>query len=247
MKKMKGSLMTVAVAVALGVCLSGTAWTAEVIRIGLIRDAALASPADRPFGWIRMIGENINAAGGLKVGSTMYKVEFVQRGWELKTADLEWNTKNAVEATTKLIRDDEVFAVIGPGAVVQAIVADICNTYEVININYNDLGTSAVGRPWVFTVQATEEYLQGALARFAQEELNAESAAVVYTIDALTSRLRAFAFRDAFESINGKGSVVVFDSDVSQKTLDGDIDPQIIRESWIPALASCMRQVLLPS
>jgi branched-chain amino acid transport system substrate-binding protein len=51
--------------------------------------------------------EDVNAAGGIQVGDKKYKVELV-------IADNESKAESAVKATTKLITEDEVLAIVGP-------------------------------------------------------------------------------------------------------------------------------------
>ncbi|MGD8876677.1 MAG: ABC transporter substrate-binding protein, partial [Syntrophobacterales bacterium] len=58
--------------------------------------------------------EDVNKAGGIKVGDKRYKVELI-------VEDNESKAESAVKAATKMIVEDEVLALVGPQSSKQAV------------------------------------------------------------------------------------------------------------------------------
>jgi branched-chain amino acid transport system substrate-binding protein len=157
--------------------------------------------------------EDVNAAGGLEVGGKKYKVE-------LAIEDNESKAESAVAATTKLITEDEVLAIVGPQASKQAIPA---------GGKANELGTPMISpwstnpdttkdRPFVFRGCFLDPFQGPVAANFIKDEFGFTKAAVLYDVASDYPKGLAEFFKEAWEKINGPGSVVAFESFTTKDT-----------------------------
>jgi branched-chain amino acid transport system substrate-binding protein len=157
--------------------------------------------------------EDVNAAGGIEVGGKKYKVE-------LAIEDNESKAESAVAATTKLITEDEVLAIVGPQASKQAIPA---------GGKANELGTPMISpwstnpdttkdRPFVFRGCFLDPFQGPVAANFIKDEFGFTKAAVLYDVASDYPKGLAEFFKEAWEKINGPGSVVAFESFTTKDT-----------------------------
>ena len=121
--------------------------------------------------------EDIQKAGGLDVGGVKYKVQVIHE-------DNESKAESAAAATTKLITEDKVLAIIGAYASKQAIpageVADREKTPMISPWSTNPRTTK--GRPYVFRAAFLDDFQGRVLAKFAKEEFGAKKVAVLYDV-----------------------------------------------------------------
>jgi branched-chain amino acid transport system substrate-binding protein len=157
--------------------------------------------------------EDINAAGGLKVGDKTYKVELV-------IEDNESKAESAVKVATKLITEDEVLAIVGPQSSKQAIPA---------GGKANELSTPMISpwstnpdttkdRPYVFRGCFLDPFQGPVAANFIRDEFGFTKAAVLYDVASDYPKGLAEFFKEAWEKNNGPGSVVAFESFTTKDT-----------------------------
>ena len=157
--------------------------------------------------------EDINAAGGLKVGDKTYKVELV-------IEDNESKAESAVKVATKLITDDEVLAIVGPQSSKQVIPAggksNEMNTPMISPWSTNPDTTK--DRPYVFRGCFLDPFQGPVAANFIRDEFGFKKAAVLYDVASDYPKGLAEFFKEAFEKNNGPGSVVAFESFTTKDT-----------------------------
>lgn len=168
-----------------------------------------------------MLKAEINAKGGLQVGSKKYPLEFVYE-------DNEAKAESAVTTALKLIEKDEVLAIIGPNSSKQAVpagqVADDNQTVMVSPWSTNPDTTR--DRPWVYRAAFLDPFQGPVAVNFAVEQFKAKSAAVLYDLSNDYSKGLAEIFRDEFEKKMGKGSIKAFES---HGTKDQDFSAQLTK------------------
>ena len=164
-----------------------------------------------------MVVEEINAQCGLQIGGENYEVVIL-------VEDSESKGESAVAAATRLIVDEEVVAIIGPQASVEAVpagqVADDRETPMISPWSTNPATT--LDRPWVFRAAFLDPFQGPVVASFAMEEYGAQTAAVLYDIASDYPKGLAENFRDAFTEAGGE--VVAFESFT---TGDADFSSQL--------------------
>ena len=145
---------------------SARAQTATVMRVGapLPLTGALAPEGLKQRHGYELWGDAVNKAGGLHVGSSAVKVEFV-------FADYESNTARAVQATERMITQDKVSAVLGPygsGAVKAS--SSVTERYRVpmLAANASAIEVYDQGYKFLFGTLASNNTLTGPLATFMQ-------------------------------------------------------------------------------
>ena len=165
--------------------------------------------------------EDVNAAGGIKVGGKMYKVELV-------IEDNESKAESAVKANTKLITEEDVLAIVGPQSSKQAIPA---------GGKANELGTPMVSpwstnpdttkdRPFIFRGCFLDPFQGPVVAKFIKNEFGYKKAAVLYDVASDYPKGLAEFFKAAWEDMNGPGSVVAYESFT---TKDQDFSSQLTK------------------
>ncbi len=151
--------------------------------------------------------DEINGAGGIKVGDKTYKLEFIYE-------DNESKAESAIAAAMKLIMQDEVLALVGPQASKQAIPAgEVANANKTPMISpWSTNPQATLDRPYVFRACFLDPFQGPVAANFVSSELGAKKAAVLYDIGSDYPKGLAEFFKEAFEKVNGPGSVVAFET-----------------------------------
>lgn len=163
----------------------------------------------------------VNAAGGIKVGDKSYKLDFLYE-------DDESKAESATSTVLKLITQDQVLAIIGPQTSKQAIPAgEICNANKIAMISpWSTNPKTTEGRPYVFRACFLDPFQGPVAAKFVTEEFGAKKAAVLYDIASDYPKGLAEFFKQAFEKIHGPGSVVAFETFT---TKDKDFSAQLTK------------------
>ena len=151
--------------------------------------------------------EDINAKGGLEVGSKKYPLEFIYENNEAKP-------ETAVNVALKLIDRDDVLAIIGPQSSRQAVPAGAAaNDNETPMITPWSTNPEATkDRPWVFRAAFLDDFQAPVAAHFASKQFSAKKAAVLFEISNDYSKGLADTFKTVWEKQNGEGSVTAFES-----------------------------------
>jgi branched-chain amino acid transport system substrate-binding protein len=154
-----------------------------------------------------MIRQQVNAAGGLKVGEKHYDLEFVYE-------DNESKAESAVPATLKMIERDKVLAMIGPNSSKAAVPAgQIANDHSMPMVTpWSTNPATTENRPYVFRAAFLDSFQGPVAVNFAKKKYHAKTAAVLYTVSNDYSFGLAKFFKDEFEKANGVGSVVAYES-----------------------------------
>ncbi len=168
-----------------------------------------------------MYKDEINKAGGVKIGDKTYMLDFVYE-------DSESKAESATAAAMKLITQDGVLAVIGPQASVEAVPAgEVCNSYKTPMISpWSTNPATTKDRPYVFRACFLDPFQGSVGARFVADEFKAKKAAVLYDISSDAPKGQAEYFKAAFENMNGAGSVVAFETFTSK---DSDFSAQLTK------------------
>ncbi len=174
--------------------------------------------------------EDVNKAGGLKVGDKRYPVELV-------IEDNESKAESAVKANTKMITEDDVLVIVGPQASKQAVPAgEVANNYKTPMISpWSTNPDTTKDRPYVFRGCFLDPFQGPVLANFITKEFGFTKAAVLYDVASDYPKGLAEFFKKAWEKLHGPGSVVAFESFT---TKDADFSSQLtkIRESGAQVL-----------
>ncbi len=165
--------------------------------------------------------EDINKAGGLKVGDKVYKVELV-------IEDNESKAESAVKANTKMITEDGVLVIVGPQASKQAIPAgEVANNYKTPMISpWSTNPATTKDRPYVFRGCFLDPFQGPVVANFVTKEFGFKKAAVLYDVASDYPKGLAEFFKKAWEELHGPGSVVAFESFT---TKDADFSSQLTK------------------
>ncbi|RKX75642.1 MAG: branched-chain amino acid ABC transporter substrate-binding protein, partial [Spirochaetes bacterium] len=168
---------------------------------------------------VNMLVEEVNGAGGLKVGDQTYSIRVV-------TEDNESKAESAVSAATKLITEDQVLAIIGSYASKQAIpTGEVANARKTPNISpWSTNPRTTLNRPWVFRACFIDPYQAKVAASFAQEEFGVSKVAVLYDVASDYPKGLAENFRDA--AIDLGMEVVAFETFT---TKDRDFSSQLTK------------------
>ncbi len=168
---------------------------------------------------VNMLVEDINNAGGLKVGDLTYKIEVV-------TEDNESKAESAVAATTKVITDDQVLAIIGSYSSKQAIpTGEVANTRKTPTISpWSTNPRTTKNRPWVFRACFIDPYQGKVAATFAKEEFGIKKVAVLYDVASDYPKGLADNFKEAAEKIGLE--IVAFETFT---TKDRDFSSQLTK------------------
>ena len=157
--------------------------------------------------------EDINKAGGLKVGNKKYKVELI-------IEDNESKAESAVKAATKLIVEDEVLAIVGPQSSKQAVPAgSVANVYKTPMISpWSTNPDTTKDRPFVFRGCFLDPFQGPVLANFITQEFHFTKAAVLYDVASDYPKGLAEFFKEAWEKLHGPSSVVAYESFTTKDT-----------------------------
>lgn len=218
---MRKKVMSLALVVMATLLLASFSWSAETLKVGfdipLTGDIPQVGESSKYAA--EMLKEQINGAGGLKVGDKTYQLEFIYE-------DNESKAESATAAALKLITQDQVLAIIGPQASKQAVPAgEICNSFKTPMISpWSTNPQTTLDRPYVFRACFLDPFQGPVAANFVTQEFGAKKAAVLYDIASDYPKGLAEYFKTAFEKIHGPGSVVAFETFT---TKDRDFSAQL--------------------
>lgn len=219
--RLRSVLIVVLVALAMISC--GGTKQADVIKVGwfgaLTGDQAVWG--NNEFKTVQMLFEEMNAAGGIKVGDKTYKLEVI--GYDNKG-----DAQEAVNVVRRLTSQDKVVAILGPNASGNAIpiapILEAAKVPDIATVATNPKVTVLDGKvkPYNFRVCFIDPYQGAVAAGYAYDVLGARKAAVLYDVaDDYSQGLREF-FNMNFKS---KGGQIV--ADESFKFGDVDFRPQL--------------------
>ena len=213
---MKKSWILIVSLLVVGLVFSPSAWCkSKTIKIGI--NAPMTGDIPKVGEGTKFAAqmwlEDINKAGGLKVGDKTYKVELV-------IEDNESKAESAVKAATKMIVEDEVLAIVGPQASKQAVPAGaVCNSYKTPMISpWSTNPDTTKDRPFVFRGCFLDPFQGPVLANFITQEFHFSKAAVLYDVASDYPKGLAEFFKDAWEKLHGPGSVVAYESFTTKDT-----------------------------
>jgi branched-chain amino acid transport system substrate-binding protein len=157
--------------------------------------------------------EDVQKAGGLKVGDQTYPVE-------LAIEDNESKPDSAVKANTKMISEDGVLVIVGPQASKQAIPAGgVANDYQTPMISpWSTNPDTTLNRPFVFRGCFLDPFQGPVVAKFIKEDFDFTKAAVLYDVASDYPKGLAEFFKKSWEEINGPGSVTAYESFTTKDT-----------------------------
>jgi len=219
--RVRNVLAVLLVALVLASC--GGAKQADVIKVGwfgaLTGDQAVWG--NNEYKTVQMLFEEMNAAGGVKVGDKTYKLEVI--GYDNKG-----DAQEAVNVVRRLTSQDKVVAILGPNASGNAIpiapILESAKVPDIATVATNPKVTVLDGKvkPYNFRVCFIDPYQGAVAAGYAYDVLGARKAAVLYDVaDDYSQGLREF-FISNFKK---KGGEIV--SDESFKSGDVDFRPQL--------------------
>ena len=154
-----------------------------------------------------MLREDINKAGGLKIGDETYMLEFIYE-------DNESKAESAVSAALKLIERDQVIAIVGPNSSKQAVPGgQVANDNRTPMISpWSTNPDTTKNRPWVFRAAFLDPFQGPVAVDFATEQFSADTAAVLYAQANDYSKGLAEIFKENFEKKHGSDAIVAFES-----------------------------------
>lgn len=153
----------------------------------------------------QLLAAQVNADGGLKVGDQKYLVT-------LYIEDNEDKPESAAAVAKKLISQNNVLAILGPNASGNAIpAARICEDAKVIMISpWSTNPKTTENMKYVFRACFVDDFQGQVMAKFARDNLKAQTAAVLYDVASEYNKGIAEIFQKEFEAMGGK--VVAFES-----------------------------------
>ncbi len=211
MKKTLAIVLALAMAFALVGCEAGApaasgsadAGVPDTIKIGVMgtMTGEQAEDGKNIQGAIALINQELDAAGGLKVGDKLVKIEFV-------FGDTEAKPEQAVNVMQKFINQDKVVAVVGPNNS-----SDCLSSYEIsqaagipaISNTGTNIRVTQIG-DYCFRACFIDPFQGLCMANYALNECGFKTAAVISNnADAYSTGLKD-AFVEAFEA--GGGTIV---------------------------------------
>jgi branched-chain amino acid transport system substrate-binding protein len=203
---------------------------AKDIRVGVNAELTGSKPVvgDSCKNAMELLVAQVNQAGGLKVGDKKVPIK-------LFIEDNEDKAESAAAAAQKLISQNNVLAIIGPNASGNAIpAAQICEDAKVIMISpWSTNPKTTEGKKFVFRACFIDDFQGQVMAKFARENLQENTAAVLYDVASEYNKGIAEFFKKFFEAAGGK--VVAFESYTkddkdfsSQLTIIKAANPQVL-------------------
>jgi len=185
-------------------------WAADgVIKLGISssKSGSFANVGISTKNGVELAQQEVNAAGGIKIGAKAYTLELVYVD----------NTSSRSSASTnalKLISQDQVMAIVGPQSSDRAIaVGEVANSFRTPMVTpWSTSPLTTLNRPYVFRMPVLYDIQALATTRFAAKEWKAAKAAVLYDEVSPYPTGMAKAFKATFEGVNGQGSVVAFET-----------------------------------
>lgn len=146
----------------------------------------------------QMAVDEINASGGLQLQDQTYPVELI-------SGDTGSTPEGAISSAQVLINQEDIVALIGPQYSRYAIpVARLAEQAQIPMISPRSTNPeTTAGKQYVFRAIFTDTFQGEAIARFAKEELQAESAAILYDIASPYNRGIAVVFEQIFTELGG--------------------------------------------
>jgi len=179
----------------------------NAIRLGVNAELTGSKPTvgDSCKKAAELLAAQVNAAGGLKVGDKQYPIK-------LYIEDNEDKAESAAAVAQKLISQNNVLAIIGPNASGNAIpAARICEDAGVIMVTpWSTNPKTTEGKKFVFRACFIDDFQGQVMAKFARQNLKAQTAAVLYDVASEYNKGIAEFFKKFFEAAGGK--VVAFAS-----------------------------------
>jgi branched-chain amino acid transport system substrate-binding protein len=153
----------------------------------------------------QLLAAQVNADGGLKVGDKKYPIK-------LYIEDNEDKPESAAAVAKKLISQNNVLAILGPNASGNAIpAARICEDAKVIMISpWSTNPKTTENMKYVFRACFVDDFQGQVMAKFAKDNLKANTAAVLYDVASEYNKGIAEIFKKEFEAMGGQ--VVAFES-----------------------------------
>jgi branched-chain amino acid transport system substrate-binding protein len=184
----------------------GSKESAEV-RVGINAELTGSKPTvgDSCKKAAELLAAQVNQAGGLKLADKQVPIT-------LCIEDNEDKAESAAAAAQKLISQNNVLAILGPNASGNAIpAARICEDAGVIMISpWSTNPKTTEGKKFVFRACFIDDFQGQVMAKFARDNLKAETAAVLYDVASEYNKGIAEFFKKFFEAAGGK--VVAFES-----------------------------------
>ena len=180
---------------------------ADEIRLGVKAELTSSKPTvgDSCKKAAELLAEQVNKDWGLKVGDKKYLIK-------LFIEDNEDKAESAAAAAQKLISQNNVLAIIGPNASGNAIpAARITEDAGVIMISpWSTNPKTTEGKKFAFRACFLDDFQGQVMAKFARENLQAQTAAVLYDVASEYNKGIAEFFKKFFEAAGGQ--VVAFES-----------------------------------
>ncbi|MBP2654332.1 MAG: ethanolamine utilization protein EutJ [Firmicutes bacterium] len=163
--------------------------------------------------------EEINAAGGIKLGDKSYTVKLI-------IEDDENKPESTATVFQKLINQDKVLAIIGSqSSKCSNAGAPIAESAKVAQISpWSTNPNVTKDRNYVFRACFIDPFQGKAVAIFAKDKLNAKTAAVLYDVASDYNKGIAEVFRDEFTKAGGQ--IVAFET---YMTKDTDFSAQLTK------------------
>ncbi len=186
---------------------AGLSPAAEDIRLGVNAELTGSKPTvgDSCKKAMELLAEQVNQAGGLRLGNKSYRLT-------LFVEDNEDKSESAAAAAQKLITQNNVLAIVGPNASGNAIpAASICEDAQVIMISpWSTNPKTTEGKKFVFRACFVDDFQGQVMAKFARQHQQAKTAAVLYDVASEYNKGIAEFFKKFFEAAGGR--VVAFES-----------------------------------
>ena len=177
------------------------------IRIGVNAEITGSKPTvgDSCKNAAQLLAAQVKADGGLKVGEKKWPIT-------LFIEDNEDKPESAAAVAKKLISQNNVLAILGPNASGNAIpAARICEDAKVIMITpWSTNPKTTENMKYVFRACFVDDFQGQVMAKFARDNLKANTAAVLYDVASEYNKGIAEIFKKEFEAMGGK--VVAFES-----------------------------------
>jgi branched-chain amino acid transport system substrate-binding protein len=160
-----------------------------------------------------MAKNEIDAAGGIKIGGKVYTLNFIY-------GDNASNKSVGTALVIDQISKQQALAVIGPYSSDRAIpLGEVANSFRTPMITpWSTAPLTTLNRSFVFRIAYVYSVEAMATTRFSAKEWKADKAAVLYDELNPYSSGVAKSFKESFESTNGSGSVVAFETNRTGET-----------------------------
>ncbi|NEO26528.1 MAG: ABC transporter substrate-binding protein [Kamptonema sp. SIO4C4] len=160
----------------------------------------------------------MNETGGLEFQGQKHPVRLV-------VEDDQDNPNTAVAAANKLINQEGVVALVGlPLSRIAIPVSQVAEKAAIPMVSSKSTNPKTTQeKRYIFRATFTDTFQGETLAKFAREELNADTAAVLYDIASNYNKFLAEVFKTAFQEADGE--IVAFESYVTDQN---EVTPQLL-------------------